>query len=232
MRSNITLLILMVVASIACSAQPIITPIEHASLVLSNGTTTIYIDPVGKIDQYKSLPSPDLILITHAHGDHFQPDLINEIKTNKTEIIANKSVIDKLGFGKALANGDSADFAGMKIEAVPMYNTTPDRLKFHPKGDGNGYVFTFDGQKFYISGDTEDIPEMKNLSNIDHAFICMNLPYTMTEEQAVTAVMSFKPAKVYPYHYRGKNGFADINKFRRMISARDKNIEVVSLKWY
>ena len=112
-----------------------------------------------------------------------------------------------------------------------MYNTTPDRLQYHEKGRGNGYVVTLDDKRIYISGDTEDIPEMRKLKNIDYAFVCMNLPYTMTVEQAASAVSEFKPKVVFPYHYRGKEGMSDIEKFKKMVSA-DSDIEVRFLDWY
>jgi L-ascorbate metabolism protein UlaG (beta-lactamase superfamily) len=112
-----------------------------------------------------------------------------------------------------------------------MYNTTSDRLNFHPKSVGNGYVVTLNNERVYISGDTEDIPEMRSLKNIDYAFICINVPYTMTPEQAASAVLEFKPKHVYPYHYRQKDGFSNIGKFRELVSV-NPNIEVIFLKWY
>ena len=118
------------------------------------------------------------------------------------------------------------------VEAVPMYNLREEALKFHSKGRGNGYVLTIDGQRLYFSGDTEDIPEMRALKNIDKAFICMNLPYTMTEESAASAVLEFKPKQVYPYHYRGNPNVSDVSKFKTLVNQGDANIEVVQLDWY
>ena len=126
-----------------------------------------------------------------------------------------------------LANGETKSVAGVSIEAVPMYNLTADRLKYHNKGRGNGYVVMVGGKRVYISGDTEDIPEMRALKNIDVAFICMNLPYTMTEEQAASAVREFKPKIVYPFHYRG----SDVEKFKRLVG-EDSGVEVRLRDWY
>jgi L-ascorbate metabolism protein UlaG (beta-lactamase superfamily) len=126
-----------------------------------------------------------------------------------------------------LTNGQTSELLGVKLEAIPMYNLTPDRLKFHSKGRGNGYVVTLGGKRIYLSGDTEDIPEMRALKNIDVAFICMNLPYTMTVEQAAQAVRAFKPRIVYPYHYRG----SDLNKFKELVGT-DAGVDVRLRDWY
>jgi len=113
-----------------------------------------------------------------------------------------------------------------------MYNLREEALKFHPKGRGNGYVLNIQGQRIYISGDTEDIPEMRALKDIDKAFICMNLPYTMPVDRAADAVIEFKPKQVYPYHYRGQGGLSDVNKFKAVVNEGDSSIEVVQLDWY
>lgn len=110
-----------------------------------------------------------------------------------------------------------------------MYNLREEALEFHPKGRGNGYIVELGGQRIYISGDTEDIPEMRQLTDIDIAFVCMNLPYTMTVESAASVVLDFKPKKVYPYHYKGTEGFSDVEKFKSMVTERNKDIEVVQL---
>ena len=127
----------------------------------------------------------------------------------------------------ALANGETKSLHEIKIEAVPMYNLTPERLKFHNKGRGNGYVLTLGGKRVYISGDTEDIPEMRALKNIDIAFVCMNLPYTMDVNQAAGAVREFRPRIVYPYHYRG----SDVEKFKSLVG-NDRGVEVRLRDWY
>lgn len=206
-------------------------PITHASMVIEADNQTIYVDPVGNISEYDSYSKPDLILITHTHGDHFDPELVKSQLQPNTIVIAPRSVINGLGFGQVLNNSEVKTFGMISIEAVAMYNTTKDRMKFHKKGQGNGYIITISGKKIYISGDTEDIPEIRKLQNIDHAFICMNLPFTMTVEQAASAVLDFQPKFVYPYHYRGQDGFSDIRRFKKLIS-ENKDINVVFLKWY
>jgi L-ascorbate metabolism protein UlaG (beta-lactamase superfamily) len=207
------------------------TPISHASFVIQSSDKTIFVDPVGDIAMYSSFSPPDIILITHAHGDHLSKEIVNSVKVEKTVIVAPKAVVDQLQYGEILKNGDKKIFAGVMIEAIPMYNLTEGRLNFHKKGQGNGYVVTLKEKRIYISGDTEDIIEMRKLTNIDYAFICMNLPYTMTVEQAASAVLEMKPKVVYPYHYRGTDGFSDIEKFKELVS-ENKDIEVRLLEWY
>ena len=206
-------------------------PVEHASMAIKYNNLTILIDPVGNIDQYVSIDKPDLVLITHTHGDHLKPELLDKLVNENTTVIGPKAVTDDLGYGTTLVNGDKTTFKKIIIEAIAMYNTTEERLKFHPKGKGNGYVLTLGDERVYISGDTEDIPEIRALENIDYAFICMNLPYTMTAEQAASAVIQFQPKKVYPYHYRQRDGFADINKFKTLVNNGCYS-EVVFLDWY
>ncbi len=205
--------------------------VEHASFVLKTDDLVIFVDPVG-VDRYTKHGRPDLILITHAHGDHLAPDLIKSAKTADTVVIGPKIVTDKLGYGVTMKNGETKTVKDVKIEAIGAYNLTKDRRKFHPKGVGNGYILTLAGKRVYIAGDTEDIPEMRALKNIDHAFVCMNLPYTMTVEQAADAVLEFKPGIVYPYHYRGRPKMSDIEKFKQLVAAKDSNIEVRFLDWY
>ena len=147
-------------------------------------------------------PKDDIILITHEHGDHLDPKAIQAVEKSGTEIIANENSQKKLGKGKVLKNGDTdTSISYMKIEAVPAYNTTPGRDKYHPRHRDNGYILTFDELRVYIAGDTEDIPEMKDLKDIDIAFLPVNQPYTMTVPQAAKAAKMFSPKILYPYHY-------------------------------
>ncbi|CAZ98172.1 MBL fold metallo-hydrolase [Zobellia galactanivorans] len=214
-----------------------ISPIEHATAVLEWNNITVYIDPVGGIDMFKGHKSPDLILITDIHGDHFDLETLKALGTDKAKIIVPQAVADKIPDVftpqiDVLNNGDSKERYGITIEAIPMYNLRKEALKFHEKGRGNGYLLSIDGQRIYFSGDTEDIPEMRSLKHIDKAFICMNLPYTMTPESAADAVLEFKPKQVYPYHYRGKPDVSDVSKFKQLVNAADPNIEVIQLDWY
>ena len=204
------------------------TQIKHSTFVLQSDRTTIYVDPVGEAADFSGFPVPDLILITHIHKDHLAPDLVAAIKQGKTKVMAPPSVVEQLGYGIAISNGDATEMLGIGIEAIPAYNTTAERLKFHPKGRDNGYVLSKKGVRLYISGDTEDIAEMRSLEDIDIAFICMNLPFTMTVEQAASAVNEFKPGIVIPYHYRGKPDMSDVDAFERLVA----DSKVSKLKWY
>ena len=211
-----------------------IQPITHATLVLGYNNKNFYIDPTGGADAFKGLAAPNLILVTDIHGDHFDPKTIEAINTASATLIVPQAVADKLPatFDKQklviLKNGDKTEQAGISITAVPMYNLPEAPDAFHTKGRGNGYVLTIGGKNVYISGDTEDIPEMRNLKNIDFAFVCMNLPYTMDVAQAAPGVLAFKPKVVYPYHYRGQ----DVNTFKTLINTVDKNIDVRLRNWY
>jgi L-ascorbate metabolism protein UlaG (beta-lactamase superfamily) len=209
-------------------------PIEHATFLIKTENIKILVDP-GRIDinKYQAAHNPDLILITHHHGDHFDLDIINKLKGDNTKVIASKIVVDKIKLGQIINNNETTKFGKIKIEAIPMYNTTAERKKFHIKGEGNGYILSIGKERIYISGDTEDISEMRSLKNIDVAFICMNLPYTMTPEQAASAVLEFKPKVVIPYHYRTKDVSNDeiLDRFTKIVAA-NKNISIDYLKWY
>jgi L-ascorbate metabolism protein UlaG (beta-lactamase superfamily) len=209
----------------------IFTPINHATFVIQTQEKTIIVDPVGDVENYSKFSSPDLILITHTHGDHMSQGTVDALKSKKTIIVAPEAVVNELKEGEILNNGEKKEFSGVEIEAIPMYNLTKERAKYHEKGQGNGYVVTLNKNRIYISGDTEDIPEMRNLKDINYAFVCMNLPYTMTVEQAASAVLEMKPAVVYPYHYRGQGGMSDIEKFKQLVS-KNKEIKVRLLDWY
>lgn len=214
-----------------------VTPISHATMVIDWGGTIIYVDPVGGAEAFSGLAKPDLILVTDIHGDHLSLETILAVNTENTRIIAPEAVADELRGDynlqiEILYNGDISEQNGFKIEAIPMYNLREEAKKFHHKGRGNGYVIEKNKKRIYISGDTEDIPEMRALSEIDAAFVCMNLPYTMTVESAANAVLEFKPKTVYPYHYRGTDGLSDVDHFKKLVKAGDKKIEVVQLDWY
>jgi L-ascorbate metabolism protein UlaG (beta-lactamase superfamily) len=188
----------------------VIQPVNHASVVLTYQSNIIYVDPVGGGKRYMPFNRPTAILVTHAHSDHFDVPTLEALAPSAKVIIAPQIVLDGLpddlkAKAKLMKNGDDGDVNGLKLSAVPAYNTTPDRLKYHPKGVGNGYVLTLGDAKVYVAGDTEDIPEMRALTGIGIAFLPMNLPYTMSGEQAASAVKQFKPLMVYPYHY-GKDG--------------------------
>lgn len=179
--------------------------IKHASLEIKYDGLSIQIDPVTKLPpetDYTKFDKSDFILVTHEHFDHFDKEAIAALSGEKTQVILNKRCAEMLGSGTAMSNGDSLKLRDdITLESVPAYNTTPGHQQFHPKGRDNGYVLTLDGLRIYIAGDTEDIPEMKNLQDIDIAFLPCNQPYTMTPEQLANAAQMFNPKVVYPYHY-------------------------------
>ena len=212
-------------------------PITHGSLVLSWNGKNIYVDPFGGAAAYKSLPKPDLVLLTDIHGDHLDVKTLDGLDLKGAKFVVPQAVADLLpekyrAQAVVVNNGQTTKQAGISIEALPMYNLpeTPDSR--HPKGRGNGYILNLGGKRIYISGDTEDIPEMRALKNIDVAFVSMNLPYTMDISQAASAVLEFKPKVMYPYHYRGTEGLADVAAFKRMVNEKDKNIDVRLRNWY
>lgn len=186
-------------------------PIGHASFVMKTPKGVIYNDPVGDVADYSEFSTPDLIVITHEHGDHFNLDTLNGVVGDTTVLVANPAVFEKLPADlqartTKMANGDTGEAIGVSIEAIPAYNITDERLKFHPQGRDNGYVLSLDDFRIYVSGDTEGVPEMRALKNIDLAFVCMNLPFTMDAQAAADAVSEFMPTYCYPYHFRGRDG--------------------------
>lgn len=179
---------------------------KHASLAIEYEGLEIYIDPVTQVSNmeidYSRMPKADYILVTHEHYDHLDPKAIEELSKPSTQIILNSTSEKQLGKGTVISNYQKMELAdGVKLEAFPAYNTTPGREKFHPKGNGNGYILNFDGTKIYIAGDTEDIPEMAQLKDIEVAFLPVNQPYTMTIAQAEKAALTIKPKILIPYHY-------------------------------
>jgi L-ascorbate metabolism protein UlaG (beta-lactamase superfamily) len=208
-------------------------PITHASLILTWNNKTIYVDPTGEGTLYAGNPAPDLILITDIHGDHMDPKAILAVNTKNAIIIAPQAVADALPAGikekvTVLKNDAKTQQLGMTITAIPMYNIPESTTAFHTKGRGNGYVINAGGKNIYISGDTQGIPEMLALKNIDVAFLCMNLPYTMEIKEAAKATLAFKPAIVYPYHYRGQ----DVEAYKKLVNAGNPKIDVRLKNWY
>ncbi|WP_040249334.1 MBL fold metallo-hydrolase [Psychroserpens mesophilus] len=219
----------------------IVKPISHGTLVLEYGNVIIYVDPVGGAEAFKGQKPPTYILVTDIHGDHLDIKTLEAVSTESTKIIAPHAVADQLPSALnnqtiALSNAETKAYAladiELIIEAIPMYNLREEALQFHPKKRGNGYVLTLGEERVYISGDTEDIPEMRRLKDIDIAFVCMNLPYTMPVKAAADAVLDFKPKKVYPYHYRGTDGLSDVELFKSIVNKENELIEVILVDWY
>lgn len=214
-----------------------IQPILHGSLILTHNNKTIFVDPYGGSKLYENQKSPDIILITDIHGDHLDQKTLDSIDTSKSIFIVPQAVAYKLPKKYAsqivvLNNGQGVHRMDYFIQAIPMYNLPEIADAKHPKGRGNGYILTIDNKRVYISGDTEDTMEMRRLQNIDVAFICMNLPYTMDINQAANAVLEFKPTIVYPYHYRGSEGLSDVAEFKNLVNSKNNSIEVRLRSWY
>lgn len=214
-------------------------PIFHASLEIKAAGKTLLVDPSFDVSLLHEVQAPDLILITDIHGDHMDPEMLAMIqkKFGDRPIIAPKAVQEKLPDEirknvRILENGQSTNWQGYTIQAIPMYNLPDASQLFHPKGRGNGYVLTVSGKRIYLSGDTEATPELRGLKNIDLAFVCMNLPYTMDVDQAAQGVIAFQPGVVIPYHYRGGKGLSDIQRFKKLVDAADKPIKVDLLNFY
>lgn len=206
----------------------VIHPVRHASLALQLGDTVLYVDPAEA--DFSALPAPSGILVTHAHGDHYNAAALETLAAGGVPIVVNPDVFEKLPESlkaqtSALANGATGEIAGIPVEAIPAYNTTADRLQYHPEGVGNGYVLTFGDARVYVAGDTEDVPEMRALTDISVAFLPMNLPYTMDVDQAASAVEAFRPGIVYPYHF----GDSDTARFAELVGDA---AEVRLANWY
>ena len=201
-----------------------ITFIGHGTLLFAFGDTIVHVDPVSREADYTKMPKADLILVTHEHGDHLDPAAIAAIRQEGTTVILTGKCAPAVPGGIVMKNGDVRTVEGLKIEAVPAYNIVhkrPTGEPFHPRGEGNGYVITFGGTRVYVAGDTENVPEMKQLKDIAVAFLPMNLPYTMTPEMAADAARAIRPKMLYPYHY----GETDTSELVRLLEG-DKSIEV------
>jgi L-ascorbate metabolism protein UlaG (beta-lactamase superfamily) len=214
-----------------------IQPLNHATFAMTWQGKTIYADPNGGAKTFEGVAVPDLILITDIHGDHFNQATLDAINTSNATLVVPQAVADKLpenlkAKAVVVANGQTIVQKDISITAIPMYNLPETPESRHPKGRGNGYVLTFGNKKLYLSGDTSGIPEMRALKDIDIAFVCMNLPYTMDISEAAQAVLDFKPKIMYPYHYRGQSGLSDTEAFKKLVNDKDKNIDVRLRNWY
>lgn len=216
-----------------------IQPIHHAALMLTWNGHHVLVDPAplgpGGGAEFKALPTPDIIVITHIHPDHFDAAVLQSVAGADTRIFTPRNVYEAMpaelkAKAHVLTNGQRTTVDGIPIQAVPMYNTTAARSHFHPKGAGNGYILTLGGERIYIAGDTEEAPELVHLRNIDVAFIPMNLPYTQTVQAAAQWVKDFRPRIVYPYHYRNQDGTkADVQHFKQLVGDAS---EVRLRDWY
>lgn len=204
-----------------------ITFLGHGSVAFAYQGKVLYVDPVGNPSgtpvDYSKLPKADLLLVTHEHFDHLDPKAISVLRKEQTKIVLTKVCAEKVSGGTVMKNGDALTVQGIKVEAVPAYNIVQ---KFHPKGVGNGYVLNFDKTRVYVAGDTENTPEMKQLQNVDIAFLPMNLPYTMTPEMVADAAKAFGPKILYPYHY----GQTDVNRLIDLLKDSKSQVRVRKMK--
>ncbi|MBW2604678.1 MAG: MBL fold metallo-hydrolase [Deltaproteobacteria bacterium] len=201
-----------------------ITFIGHGTLMFTFGTKIVHVDPFTKVADYANFPKADVVLITHEHHDHLDLKALALVRTEQTKVVLTEACSKQVKNGIIMKNGDVQTVDGLKIEAIPAYNLVHRRdngQPFHEKGIGNGYIVTFGDQRVYVAGDTENIPEMKSLEEIDCAFLPMNLPYTMTPEMVADAAKAFRPKILYPYHF----GDTDTSKLLELLQDQ-KEIEV------
>ena len=210
--------------------------INHASMVLIMDGKTIYVDPHGPAEWYKGIEKADFIIITDVHPDHYSSETIEAVVSEESKFIAPQAVANMMPEKwkdrcEVMKNNQVLNLDAWQLQAIPMYNLPESPESPHVKGRGNGYLIELDDFRIYISGDTGPSPEMKALRNIDMAFVCMNLPYTMSVEDAAEAVKVFKPKVVYPYHYRNADkSFSDIQKFCELVGSA--GVECTPLNWY
>lgn len=219
------------------AAMPEITPISHASFIMDFADTVIYNDPVGGAEAYAGQPPAELVLISDNHGDHLNIETLEAV-VGDAPIYAPQVVYDELtpalqAQTQVINNGEVVPVPPFSIEAVPMYNLPEQGIEIrHEPGRGNGYILESDGVRVYIAGDTAGTPEMRALTDIDIAFVPMNLPYTMSVEDAADAVLAFAPKEVIPYHYRTPDGFSDVDTFESLVAEGNPEINVRRLAWY
>ena len=198
----------------------------HACIRIEMDGKEIQIDPVAKLGDrtvdYAAMPKADYIFVTHEHGDHYDAKSIKQLTGEKTQLVMNKRCADMYGAGKVMVNGDKLQLADISVEAVPAYNYTEGHTQFHPKGRDNGYILTIDGLRIYIAGDTEDIPEMSKIKDIDIAFLPCNQPYTMTPDQLIRAAKVIKPKVLFPYHY----GQTDVSSLPGILKADGIDVRI------
>jgi len=204
--------------------------VGHASLIFEFNNMVIHVDPFSRVWNYNNLAKADMIIITHHHGDHLEPELIKKLRKPGAPVIApelsSRKIIDCI----VMENGETKIVNGIKIKAIPAYNIIHKRDSgepYHKKGEGNGYVLNLGGKNIYIAGDTENTPEMKELKDIDIAFLPMNLPYTMTEKMVADAAKIFRPGVLYPYHCRG----SDSGKLIELLK-NEKDIKMLIRDFY
>jgi L-ascorbate metabolism protein UlaG (beta-lactamase superfamily) len=201
-------------------------PIYGFSFLIGEGNKSIYVDPARPAN-FEGLPHADVILITST--DHMDTAAIAAVSTPGTEIIAPPAVAKTITKAHVLKNGEMTNLFGWFIAAVPMYSVrrgpAPGKL-YHEKGSGNGYLLTYGSKSFYVSGDTEDTPEVRALKEVDVVLISLNAPVAMSSDEAVQAVKALNPRMVIPYGYHG----SDLQAFAKGLEST--GIDVKLLDWY
>lgn len=198
--------------------------VGHGTLMFTFGEKVIHVDPVSREADYSKLPKGDIVLITHEHRDHLDAEAIALVRKNGTVVLLPEKCAAVVDGGTMMKNGEVRMIRGLRFEALAAYNIVhkrPSGEPYHPRGNGNGYVIAFEDKRVYVAGDTENVPEMKALKDIDVTFLPMNLPYTMTPEMVADAARVFRPKILYPYHF----GNTDTSELTRLL-ASERDIAV------
>ncbi len=193
-----------------------VTSIANYSLMFNFNGRVIYVDPVGRLADYSSLPKADAILVTHVGPDHIDPATIKSLSTDKTELEVCPHCWMYLENGDIMINDETKTVAGLRVEAVPAYNIKGQLGNGKPntsKGTANGYVITFGDKRVYVAGETENVPEVESQKKIDVAFLPVNSIAaegaaggaaglrTMTPKMFAETVTAMRPKIVFPYAY-------------------------------
>jgi L-ascorbate metabolism protein UlaG (beta-lactamase superfamily) len=218
-----------------------VTPFTHSHIQFEHAGKVIHVDPWSVGDLASAKPA-DLILITDDVAHHLDGKAIARLrKPNAPVVIAanGKKVVPD---GIVMANGETREVAGVRIEATAAYDVTPGE-SFHPKGEANGYILTLGKQRIYVVGVTECVPEVRGAKNIDVAFFPMNLPAARMEPAAaIECIRAINPRIVYPYHYDqdwvrpvpegGKRPQPTTRGLQELVKALAPAIEVRLANWY
>jgi L-ascorbate metabolism protein UlaG (beta-lactamase superfamily) len=207
--------------------------IGHGTLMFKFNDLVIHIDPAMREADYANLPDADLVLVSHEHSDHLDINAISHILKTDTKVVMTETCMEQLEDFNALVmkNGDVKTLHGIQINAIPAYNVVHTRSNgkpYHPKGVGNGYILNFGMTRVLVGGDTENIPDIKQLkAQIDVAFLPMNVPFTMTPEMVADAAVAFQPEILYPYHYGGTDNqeLVKLLKDEKDIEVRIRNLQ-------
>ncbi len=218
-----------------------VTAFTHSHIQLEHAGKVIHIDPWSVSDLSKAKPA-DLILITDDVAHHLDGSAIARLRKPNAPVVIAANGRKVVPDGVVMANGDTRDVAGVRIEATPAYDVTPGE-SFHPKGEANGYILTLGGRRIYVVGVTECVPEVRAAKNIAIAFFPMNLPAARMEPAAaIDCIKAINPRTVYPYHYDQEwvRPLADgarrptptTRGLQELVQALSPHIEVRLANWY